>query len=61
MLQNPVLRNMACNRDADTARSLAVLCDAVSQTLSMELDEKNRAVAALPATATAAPTARMRM
>lgn len=61
LLQNPDLLNMALKQDSDTARSLALLCDAFSQTLSMELDEKNRAVAALPATATAAPTARMRM
>ena len=61
ILQNPEFLNMALKQDAEAARSLASLCDSFAQTLSMELDEKNRAGAALPATATAAPAARMRM
>ena len=63
ILQNPEFLEMALKQDAETARSLASLCDSFAQTLSMELDEKNRMGAApsLPATGTNAPVARMRM
>ena len=63
ILQNPEFLEMALKQDAETARSLASLCDSFAQTLSMELDEKNRmgATPSLPATGTEAPVARMRM
>ncbi|SCM69897.1 zincin-like metallopeptidase domain-containing protein [Desulfovibrio sp. 86] len=59
ILQNPDFLEMALKQDAATARSLASLCDSFAQTLSMELDEKNRA--ALAPTGTEAPATRMRM
>ena len=59
ILQNPEFLEMALKQDAETARSLASLCDSFAQTLSMELDEKNRA--ALAPTGTEAPATRMRM
>ena len=59
ILQNPEFLEMALKQDAETARSLASLCDSFAQTLSMELDEKNRA--SLAPTGTEAPAARMRM
>ena len=59
LLQNPDLLNMALKQDSDAARSLASLCDAFSQTLSMELDEKNRT--ALAPTGTETSASRMRM
>ena len=55
----PEFLEMALKQDAETARSLASLCDSFAQTLSMELDEKNRA--SLAPTGTEAPAARMRM
>jgi len=59
ILQNPEFLEMALKQDAESARSLASLCDSFAQTLSMELDEKNRA--SLAPTGTNAPVARMRM
>ena len=67
ILQNPEFLEMALKQDAETARSLASLCDSFAQTLSMELDEKNRMGAAPSLLATephmekVAPVARMRM
>ncbi len=43
ILQNPKFLALALKDDADTARSLASLCDSFSQTLHMELDSKQSA------------------
>ena len=59
ILQNPEFLNMALKQDAEAARSLASLCDSFAQTLSMELDEKNRT--ALAPTGTETSASRMRM
>ncbi len=59
ILQNPEFLNMAIKQDAEAARSLASLCDSFAQTLSMELDEKNRT--ALAPTGTETSASRMRM
>ena len=45
ILQNPEFLNMALKQDSEMARSLADLCASFSQTLSMELDEKQSASA----------------
>lgn len=42
ILQNPEFLEMALRQDPDSVRELASLCDAMSQTLHMELDEKLR-------------------
>ena len=42
ILQNPEFLNMALQQDPNAARELASLCDTLSQTLHMELDEQSR-------------------
>ncbi|MDL2207696.1 hypothetical protein LJB82_03120, partial [Desulfovibrio sp. OttesenSCG-928-M16] len=42
ILQNPDFLSMALQQDPNAARELASLCDSLSQTLHMELDEKMR-------------------
>ncbi|MDR2574760.1 MAG: ssDNA-binding domain-containing protein [Desulfovibrio sp.] len=42
MLQNPDFLDMALKQDPNAVRDLASLCDTLSQTLHMELDEKSR-------------------
>ena len=59
LLQNPDFLIKVLKQDSDAARSLADVCASFSSTLSMELDEKNRA--ALAPTGTEAPATRMRM
>ena len=59
ILQSPELLNMALKQDSEAARSLADLCASFSQTLSMELDEKQSAPAPQPHQ-NSAPAARMR-
>ena len=59
LLQNPDFLSKVLKQDSDAARSLADVCASFSSTLSMELDEKNRA--ALAPTGTEAPATRMRM
>lgn len=62
ILQNPEFLNMALKQDSEAARSLADLCASFSQTLSMELEDKQNAAApAPPSSQSAAPATRMRM
>ena len=42
MLQNPDFLEMALKQDPNAVRDLASLCDTLSQTLYMELEEKSR-------------------
>lgn len=57
ILQNPDFLEMALKQDPNAARELASLCDAMSQALHMELDEKS--VIPAPAQQTAPPRMRM--
>ena len=62
ILQNPEFLNMALKQDSEAARSLADLCASFSQTLSMELEDKQNAAApAPPSSQSTAPATRMRM
>ena len=62
ILQNPEFLNMALKQDSEAARSLADLCASFSQTLSMELEDKQSVAApAPPSSQSAAPATRMRM
>jgi antirestriction protein ArdC len=64
ILQNPEFLEMALGKDPNAARELASLCDTLSQSLHMELDEKSRQVAAPVSPAPEQQTAsapRMRM
>ena len=62
ILQNPDFLEMALKQDPNAAKELASLCDTLSRTLHMELDEQQRAQAPAPAVTeqqTAAPRMRM--
>lgn len=62
ILQNPEFLNMALKQDSEMARSLADLCASFSQTLSMELDEKqNPSAPAQQSQQNNTSAARMRM
>ena len=63
ILQNPEFLSMALKEDPNSVRELAALCDAMSQTLHMELDEKlrsgNQAASVPPSEQQSAPRMRM--
>jgi len=61
VLQNPDFLNMALKQDPNAVRELASLCDTLSQTLHMELDEKFRTEQAAPSSLEQQPASAPRM
>ena len=59
--QNPDFLNMALKQDPNAVRELASLCDTLSQTLHMELDEKFRTEQAAPSSLEQQPASAPRM